>query len=108
MVIDILESMDRKFEIIFANPKTGARFTSIFYSWNHARERVGMVDLRIHDLRHSYASFLINNGGSIYECQKLLGHSNFAMTQRYAHLSQSKLRSASNVVSDIIKRHLET
>lgn len=108
MVIKILESLDKKFELIFANPKTGHRFTSIFYAWDHARERVGMKNLRIHDLRHSYASFLINNGGSLYEVQKLLGHSNSSMTQRYAHLSESTLRCASNLVSDMLKKQLES
>ena len=49
-----------------------------------------------HDLRHSIASFLINGGRSLYEVQKILGHTQVKTTQRYAHLSQDSLISAAN------------
>ena len=49
-----------------------------------------------HDLRHSFASFLINGGRSLYEVQKILGHTQVKTTQRYAHLSQDSLISAAN------------
>jgi site-specific recombinase XerD len=55
-----------------------------------------MPDLRVHDLRHSFASFLVNGGRSIYEVQKILGHSQIKTTQRYAHLSNDSLVSAAN------------
>jgi integrase len=70
---------------IFPNPTTDKPFQSIFYSWDTARKQAGLDDLRMHDLRHSFASFLINGGRSLYEVQQLLGHSNSNMTQRYAH-----------------------
>ena len=56
----------------------------------------------MHDLRHSFASFLVNAGRSLYEVQKLLGHTQIKTTQRYAHLSQESLLSAANVVSDLV------
>ena len=52
----------------------------------------------MHDLRHSYASFLVNAGRSLYEVQRLLGHTQIKTTQRYAHLSQDTLIDAANVV----------
>jgi site-specific recombinase XerD len=52
----------------------------------------------MHDLRHSFASFLINSGRSLYEVQNLLGHSQVSTTQRYAHLSQETLIDATNAV----------
>ena len=55
--------------------------------------------VRVHDLRHSYASFLINNGRTLYEVQRLLGHSQIKTTQRYAHLSPETLMAASNAAS---------
>jgi site-specific recombinase XerD len=58
--------------------------------------------VRIHDLRHTYASLLINNEVSIYEVQRLLGHSNITMTQRYAHLLRDKLHERTEVVSKSI------
>jgi len=48
---------------------------------------------------HSYASFLINNDRTLYEVQRLLGHSQIKTTQRYAHLSPETLLEASNTAS---------
>ena len=64
-----------------------------------ARRRAGLDDLRIHDLRHSFASFLINNGRSLYEVQRILGHSSARMTERYAHLAHDTLLAATNAAS---------
>jgi integrase len=83
-------------EYIFANPKTGKPFVQIWYPWDTARKKAGLDDLRIHDLRHSYASFLVNAGRSLYEVQHLLGHARPVTTQRYAHLAQETLFEASN------------
>jgi len=76
---------------IFANPKTGLPYVSFYYSWNAARKRAGLPDLRVHDLRHSFASFLVNAGRSLYEVQELLGHADIRTTSRYAHLSRERL-----------------
>ena len=54
---------------------------------------------RFHDLRHSFASHFMMNGGNIYDLQKILGHTSLEMTQRYAHLAPEHLVRASNVVS---------
>ncbi len=58
-----------------------------------------MADVRIHDLRHSYASFLVNAGRSLYEVQRLLGNTQIKTTQRYAHLSHDTLLDATNSVN---------
>lgn len=87
----------------FPNPDTGKPFVSVFCSWNAARKRAGLPEVRMHDLRHSFASFLINNGRTLYEVQKLLGHTQVKTTQRYAHLSKETLIDASNVVSGCIE-----
>ena len=76
---------------IFPNPRTHKPFSCLHHSWKLVREAAGLPDLRIHDLRHSYASTLVNNGVSIYEVQQLLGHNSIKTTQRYAHLSSEKL-----------------
>ncbi|MDA0896709.1 MAG: tyrosine-type recombinase/integrase [Proteobacteria bacterium] len=83
----------------FANPVSLKPYKSIYYSWHTARKLAGLSDVRIHDLRHSFASFLVNAGRSLYEVQILLGHTQIKTTQRYAHLSTTSLRSASNEVS---------
>ena len=85
-----------KCEWLVPNPKTGKPYVSIFGAWDTARKRAGLDEVRIHDLRHSFASFLINSGRSLYEVQKILGHTQVKTTQRYAHLSQDTLIDAAN------------
>ena len=55
--------------------------------------------MRMHDLRHSFASLLINSGRTLYEVQHILGHTQVKTTQRYAHLSQDTLLAASNAAT---------
>ncbi len=54
-------------------------------------KRCGVKPIRFHDLRHSFASIFMMSGGSIYDLQKLLGHSTVQMTERYSHLSPEHL-----------------
>jgi len=82
------------FTFIFANEKTGLPFVNIFSSWDAARQRAGLGYVRIHDLRHSFASFLVNAGRSLYEVQEILGHADSRTTTRYAHLSRDRLQEA--------------
>jgi integrase len=86
----------------FANPKTGKPYASFFNSWDTARNQAGLADVRIHDLRHSFASFLVNAGRSLYEVQKILGHTQVKTTQRYAHLAQGTLIEAANEVAKAV------
>jgi integrase len=103
-VMTLLQSVPRieGCEYVFANPDTGKPYSSLFSSWDNARKKAGLGDVRIHDLRHSFASFLVNSGRSLYEVQKLLGHTQIKTTQRYAHLANDTLLSASNIVSSLV------
>jgi len=95
-------------QFIFANPKTNKAFVSFYYSWNNARIRAGMPQFRIHDLRHSFASSLVNAGRSLYEVQELLGHADIKTTSRYAHLSRERLLAAVEVIPQFpIQTHPE-
>ena len=64
-------------------------------------EKRALPDVRLHDLRHSFASFLVNQGVSLYVVQGLLGHASPRMTQRYAHLAPQTLLDAAEVVSGV-------
>ena len=63
-----------------------------------------MPELRLHDLRHSYASFLVNAGRSLYDVKNLLGHHDPKGTMRYAHLSPQAMLEAVNVVGNVVGR----
>jgi len=64
----------------------------------------GLDGLRIHDLRHSFASILINSGkATLYDVQHFLGHQSPQTSTRYAHLASSRLREVSANVSDLVK-----
>lgn len=88
---------------LFPSPRTGLPFRNIFHSWNVARKKAGLAEVRIHDLRHSFASFLVNAGRSLYEVQQLLGHADLKTTQRYAHLNQDTLREATETAVAAIR-----
>ena len=87
---------------IFPSPVTGRPSPSLYFPWQRIRVRAGLPDLRLHDLRHSFASFLVNRGVSLYVVQGLLGHGNTRYTQRYAHLTQDTLRDAAEAVGSVI------
>lgn len=68
--------------------------------FQRAQEKAGLTNhYRFHDLRHTFASHFVMNGGSLYDLQKLLGHARFEETQRYAHLTPEHLSKAINIVS---------
>ncbi|MFA5455836.1 MAG: tyrosine-type recombinase/integrase [Sulfurimonas sp.] len=87
---------------LFASAKTKKPYVTIYSSWNSARVKAGLKDVRMHDLRHSFASALVNSGRSLYEVQTLLGHSTSTMTQRYAHLSNEALMSAASCAGNLL------
>ena len=87
---------------LFPNPNTGKPYVSIWHPWDTARRKAGLPEVRIHDLRHSFASFLVNSGRSLYEVQKLLGHAHIKTTQRYAHLSNETLINAANTAGQFL------
>jgi len=87
---------------VFPSPVTGKPSPSLYFPWQRIRTRAGLPDLRLHDLRHSFASFLVNKGVSLYVVQGLLGHAHTRYTQRYAHLTPDTLREAAETVGDVI------
>lgn len=68
--------------------------------WRRIRAAAGLDDLRIHDLRHSYASAAVGMGESLPMIGKLLGHSQVQTTARYAHLADDPVTAAANKISN--------
>ncbi|ARQ01528.1 tyrosine-type recombinase/integrase [Pseudorhodoplanes sinuspersici] len=87
---------------IFPSPITGRPCPSLHFPWTRIKERAGLEGVRLHDLRHSFASFLVNEGVSLYVVQGLLGHTQPRTTQRYAHLAQNTLNNAAEIVAQVI------
>ena len=95
-------------ELVFPNFKTGEPFVNLYRAWDYARRQAGMPELRMHDLRHSFASALVNRGVSIYEVQNLLGHASLKTTRRYAHLSPQRLRESAEVAAAVYTEPMAT
>ena len=92
-------------EYLFPSPVTGKPYTAITRPWYRLRKKAG-VKIRIHDLRHGFASLLVSGGRSLYEVQQILGHSDPKVTMRYAHLSSKTLQAAASAASVIVPRVL--
>jgi integrase len=71
--------------------------------WAAICRAAGLEGVRLHDLRHSYASLLVSNGRSLPEIGALLGHSQVSTTARYAHLFDEPLRAATSLVGEIVR-----
>jgi integrase len=85
---------------VFPDPRdTTLPIRNLDWAWVGVRKRAGMTDLRIHDLRHSYASVGVAGGSGLFLIGKLLGHSHVATTSRYAHLHDDPLAAAADKIS---------
>ena len=80
--------------LVFKSPVTGGRFNNVKKAWAEITKAAALPDLRWHDLRHDFASQLVMKGAPLFTVQKLMGHSNSKMTQRYAKLAPSTLADA--------------
>ena len=71
-------------------------------SWRRVRTKAELEDVRIHDLRHTFASHAVMGGTPLAIVSKLLGHSQIATTMRYAHLADSELAEASDGIGSVL------
>ena len=107
----VLDQLDTrgKSEYLFVNKRTGKPFTSIRTVWRRISKEAklnntanGGKNVRVHDLRHTFASMLVSAGRSLYQVQQILGHSDPKITMRYAHLSAKTLQEAANAASVLV------
>jgi integrase len=68
---------------VFENPKTGKPYTDLKRRWRSALERSGINDMRFHDLRHTFASHLLMNGGDLFTLKEILDHKDITTTSWY-------------------------
>ncbi|MBE0455520.1 MAG: tyrosine-type recombinase/integrase [Roseovarius sp.] len=88
---------------LFPGDTPGQPVQEIRRFWARIQKEVGIEDVRIHDLRHTFASLLVSGGASLEMIGKLLGHSQMQTTQRYAHLMDSPLRAGVGAVASAFK-----
>lgn len=94
VVWNVLVNMaDAREDWLFINP-SGNRLVEVLPAWWKALEAGGINDLHIHDLRHSFATDMLESGAAEFAIQDALGHSALRMTQRYAHVKDDILRRA--------------
>lgn len=86
---------------VFCGRSPGTCLQGVKRAWQKVRALAGIPDIRIHDLRHSFASFALKEGVDLYTVSKLLGHKNIATTTRYAHLELEHLKQATNKVAKV-------
>jgi integrase len=95
--LELLSGVDRRSEWVFPSDiRSGSPISDVSYVWEPVRRAAGLADVRLHDLRHSFASTIVNAGGSLPLIGALLGHKNVATTARYAHLAADPLREVAN------------
>jgi integrase len=87
---------------VIAGKKAGARLVNLQKTWRRIRARACLENVRIHDLRHSFASVAVGAGMSLPMIGKLLGHTQPATTARYAHLAPDPMKAASELVGNAI------
>lgn len=79
-----------------------AHITDLQHPWRRIRLKAGLDDVRIHDLRHTYASIAVSGGMPIQMVGRLLGHTQLQTTLRYAHLADDPIRAAAEKNSTAI------
>ena len=100
----ILDGLPRRGAWIFPARQRRSFFcqTTIQYYWYKVRGEAGLGDVRLHDLRHSYASVALLNGATIPTIARLLGHNDTATTLKYTHLNHTAVRAAVETVAPIL------
>src|SRR5690606_26334815 len=99
--VEVLQKIERveKNPWVIVGAKPGARLSDLQPFWQRVRARAGLKDVRIHDLRHTFASTAVAAGQGLPMIGKLLGHTQVQTTARYAHLAADPVKQAAERVA---------
>jgi integrase len=103
MVMDALCNIDKSNEWVFYNHYTNDNIKDIKTGFKAACRRAGIDNLRLHDLRHTAATKMIEAGVDLVTVSKILGHSSIQMTMRYAHPTPENMQRAVNILGEIFR-----
>lgn len=110
----IVHLNDAARSVLMAMPRTGSPFVfpsryDLSKCLNNPRkafdrclQKAGLPHMRIHSLRHSFCSFAVAAGASLYQVQLLVGHRSVSTTTRYSHLNNQSLKTATQLVSSVV------
>jgi integrase len=101
--LEVLKTLPRVGPYVVAGAKTGEPYKNLGRAWIVARAYAGLGDVRLHDLRHSYASLAAGRGVSLQMIGKLLGHKVAATTQRYAHLARDAVAAINDELGEAMQ-----
>jgi integrase len=93
---------------VICGEKPARHLVNLEKPWRRVRKAAKLEDVRLHDLRHSFASVAASGGQSLVIIGKMLGHSQPATTARYAHLADNPVKAASNAVGSYIAAAMES
>ncbi len=105
MAIDILEGLPKVYgnPYVFPGKIVGQPIVNPIKAFKRIINRAGIESsFRLHDIRHTVASLIVNNGGSLYDVQAALNHANSSMSERYAHLSSESMAKTSHNLSAVV------
>ena len=101
-VLQLLNGIERTSEHVFPGSGKNGYRDDIKSQWPKITKAAKIADLRIHDLRHSHASFLVNSGFSLEVIKAVLGHQSITTTQRYSHLYDETKKAAADRVAALV------
>jgi integrase len=103
LLADMKAKADPTCPFLFPGDAPGKPLQDIKKFWASVCEAAGLAGVRLHDLRHTYASHLVSSGLSLELVGRLLGHTQAATTKRYAHLADTPLREATNRFGNMVE-----
>ena len=108
LAVKIIESQPRVdgTEYVFPATSGEGRYRGVSKIWRRIRKCAGLDDLRLHDLRHTFASVSISAGVPMAVIGKILGHADQRMTNRYAHLADDPVYAGAEKVADVLSKRL--
>ena len=97
-VIDLLTALPRLAgsEYVLPSVTSDGPLVGLQKAWERIRVKAGLTDVRLHDLRHSFASVAVGAGNSLYIVGRILGHKDSRTTEIYAHLADDPVRATAN------------
>lgn len=87
---------------VFPSPRQGRHLVGLQKVWERVRDAAKLENVRLHDLRHSFASVAVTGGHSLYMVSKILGHRDTRTTEIYAHLAADPMKDVANQTASLI------